>query len=154
MRKKLERQRSVSLDDELIPTRRLDNRKLPPQKLFKDPLRPTGALSQEEPRNSLKVGFFPVENGSFSLVIEDCIICSLIKPHLKLKYIPSGKKKRLDPSEMVPLGNGLMKLSFCPVTLKRQLWEGLNYVQIKLKETAVLFSNETCGELLIGKAGF
>jgi hypothetical protein len=95
------------------------------------------------------VGFFPIEN-SFSLVLEECTIRAAIKPYLKLKYIPSGKKKRLEPSEIVHVGDGLIQLSFQKVTFKPREWERLNFLQIKLKVTQAILSNITCGTLLLG----
>ncbi len=140
--RKLERQRSVTLDDDaLFPTARL-----PPRKLFFDDKKQS---SQECPSNTLKVGFFPIEN-SFSLVLEECTIRAAIKPYLKLKYIPSGKKKRLEPIEIRSVGDGLIQLSFQKVTFKPREWERLNYLQIKLKVTQAILSNITCGTFLLG----
>ena len=122
-------------------------------KVFFDDEKRSGAVSEDSPANSMKVGFFPTYYGlfpSYSLVLEECTIQSAIKPYLKLKYIPSGKKKRLEPSEIVQRDDGLMQLSFEPVTIKPREWQRLNYVQIKLKETQSILSNITCGTLLIG----
>ncbi|CBY18587.1 unnamed protein product [Oikopleura dioica] len=142
--RKLERQRSVTLDDDaLFPTARL-----PPRKLFFDDKKQS---SQECPSNTLKVGLFPIEN-SFSLVLEECTIRAAIKPYLKLKYIPSGKKKRLEPIEIRSVSDGLIQLSFQKVTFKPREWERLNYLQIKLKVTQAILSNITCGTFLLDAA--